>query len=123
MLETKEIYNLNSLFEKKSSFSILLYSVQNLFSKKIAYVCSFGTESAVILHMISRIDKEFPIIFLNTQKLFRETIEYKDKIIRYFVSLQFFLGTTTANNSLITLKNLLSTFPLLFYSQIFHHLN
>ena len=83
MLETKEIYNLNSLFEKKSSFSILLYSVQNLFSKKIAYVCSFGTESAVILHMISRMDKEFPIIFLNTQKLFKETIEYKDTIIKH----------------------------------------
>ena len=44
----------------------------------------FGAESAVILHMISCIDKELPIIFLNTQKLFRETIDYRDKIIRHF---------------------------------------
>ena len=83
MLGKKKIQSLNNLFEKKSSFSILSYSIQNLFLKKIAYVCSFGAESAVILHMISCIDKELPIIFLNTQKLFRETIEYKDKIIRY----------------------------------------
>ena len=34
--------------------------------------------------MISCIDKELPIIFLNTQKLFRETIDYRDKIIRHF---------------------------------------
>ena len=33
--------------------------------------------------MISIIDKELPIIFLNTQKLFKETIDYKDRIIRH----------------------------------------
>lgn len=83
MLKKKKIENLNKLFEKKTSFSILSYSIQNLFLNKIAYVCSFGTESAVILHMISIIDKELPIIFLNTQKLFKETIDYKDRIIRH----------------------------------------
>ena len=83
MLGKKKIQSLNNLFEKKSSFSILSHSIQNLFSKKIAYVCSFGAESGVILHMISCIDKELPIIFLNTQKLFRETIDYRNKIIRH----------------------------------------
>ena len=83
MLGKKKIENLNKLFEKKLSFSVLSHSIQNLFLNKIAYVCSFGTESAVILHMISCIDRELPIIFLNTQKLFRETLDYKDKIVKH----------------------------------------
>ena len=50
----------------------------------MVYVCSFGTESAIILHMISEIDRSLPIILLNTNYLFKETIEYKDYLINKF---------------------------------------
>ena len=53
-----------------------------IYSKKIAYVCSFGTESAIILHLISKINKELPIIILNTRFLFKETISYKNQLIK-----------------------------------------
>ena len=52
------------------------------FSNKITYICSFGTESAIILHMISKIDKKFPIFLLNTHFLFPETIVYKNKLLK-----------------------------------------
>ena len=64
--------------------NILENSINNIFKKKMVYVCSFGTESAIILHMISDIDRSFPIILLNTNYLFKETIEYKDYLIDKF---------------------------------------
>ena len=64
--------------------NILENSINNIFKKKMVYVCSFGTESAIILHMMSEIDKSLPIILLNTNYLFKETIEYKDYLISKF---------------------------------------
>lgn len=49
---------------------------------RIAMVSSFGTESAVLLHMIADIDKSTPIIFINTLKLFGETLRYRDQLVR-----------------------------------------
>ena len=48
---------------------------------KIALVSSFGTESAILLHMISEIDKATPVIFLDTGKLFPETLAYRDALV------------------------------------------
>jgi phosphoadenosine phosphosulfate reductase len=48
---------------------------------KIALVSSFGTESAILLHMIADIDKSTPIVFLDTGKLFTETLEYRDALV------------------------------------------
>jgi phosphoadenosine phosphosulfate reductase len=43
-------------------------------------VSSFGTESAVLLHMVSHIDPALPIFFLDTHKLFGETLRYNRKL-------------------------------------------
>ncbi|CAN5543944.1 phosphoadenylyl-sulfate reductase [soil metagenome] len=48
---------------------------------RIALVSSFGAESAVLLHMVAQIDKAVPVIFLDTQKLFWETILYRSKLV------------------------------------------
>lgn len=46
----------------------------------VAAVSSFGAESAVLLHMISEIDRDTPVIFTNTQKMFGETLAYRDEL-------------------------------------------
>jgi phosphoadenosine phosphosulfate reductase len=46
----------------------------------LALVSSFGAESAVLLHMIAQIDKSIPLIFVNTQKMFGETLAYRDEL-------------------------------------------
>lgn len=46
----------------------------------IALVSSFGTESAVLLHMVSQIDPGFPVLLLNTGKLFGETLRYRNQL-------------------------------------------
>ena len=75
---------LNDNSKKMAPQDILDNSINNIFKKKMVYVCSFGTESAIILHMISEIDRSLPLILLNTNFLFKETIEYKDYLIGKF---------------------------------------
>ena len=47
---------------------------------RIASVSSFGAESAVLLHMVAEIDADVPVIFTNTQKMFGETLAYRDEL-------------------------------------------
>lgn len=51
------------------------------FRGKIALVSSFGTESAVLLHQIAQINQAVPVIFLDTGKLFAETLAYRDALV------------------------------------------
>ncbi|CAN5391948.1 phosphoadenylyl-sulfate reductase [soil metagenome] len=48
--------------------------------ENVAMVSSFGAESAVLLHLIAQIDKSLPLIFVNTQKMFGETLAYRDEL-------------------------------------------
>ena len=47
---------------------------------RVALVSSFGTESAVLLHLVSQVDTAIPLIFTNTQKMFGETLAYRDAL-------------------------------------------
>jgi phosphoadenosine phosphosulfate reductase len=60
---------------------VLQTTILDQFRGKIALVSSFGTESAILLHMISEIDKATPVIFLDTGKLFPETLAYRDALV------------------------------------------
>lgn len=48
--------------------------------KKLFVTSSFQTHSVVLLHVLSRIDKDIPIYFINTGFHFAETIQYKDMV-------------------------------------------
>ena len=50
-------------------------------SGHVAAVSSFGAESAVLLHMIAEIDRDVPVVFTNTQKMFGETLAYRDELV------------------------------------------
>ena len=47
---------------------------------RVAAVSSFGSESAVLLDMVAAADKDVPVIFINTQKIFGETLAYRDAL-------------------------------------------
>ena len=51
---------------------------------RTALVSSFGAESAVLLHLASRVDPDVPVIFLDTHFLFAETLEYQLELTRAF---------------------------------------
>jgi len=51
------------------------------FPGRIALTSSFGAESAVLLHLVSRASPHMPVLFLDTGKLFPETIAYREKLV------------------------------------------
>ena len=52
------------------------------FAGRIAIVSSFGAESAVLLHLAAALDPNIPVLFINTGKLFGETLRYRDRLQR-----------------------------------------
>jgi phosphoadenosine phosphosulfate reductase len=69
------------LIHPASAECVLEDMILDRFAGKIALVSSFGTESAILLHMVSRVDKNTPVVFLDTQKLFPETLAYRDELV------------------------------------------
>ncbi|RZF63981.1 phosphoadenylyl-sulfate reductase [Sphingomonas populi] len=49
---------------------------------RIAVVSSFGTESAVLLDLVAKADPSVPVIFVDTLKMFPETLAYRDTLVR-----------------------------------------
>jgi len=68
---------LNARFEGVDTLDML----RTLFSEgtlgKTAVVSSFGTESAVLLDLVARADPDIPVIFVDTLKMFPETLDYR----------------------------------------------
>ena len=49
---------------------------------EVAVVSSFGTESAVLLHLVAAVDPTIPVTFVDTLKMFPETLAYRDTLVR-----------------------------------------
>ena len=71
---------LNRLYEGVSGAELLRSMIDREFRGKIALVSSFGAESSVLLHLAAEVDPSIPVIFLDTGKLFGETLRYRDKL-------------------------------------------
>ena len=56
----------------------------NAFIKNPALVSSFGADSAVLLHMVSTLDTNAQVVFLDTGFHFSETLSYRDRLTRAF---------------------------------------
>jgi len=63
---------------------LLEVMIGDVFAQSIALVSSFGADSAVLIDMVARIDPATPIIFLNTEKLFPETLAYRDTLVELY---------------------------------------
>ena len=50
--------------------------------RKIGLVSSFGAGSAVLLHLVAGIDRNLPVLFIDTGKLFPETKRYHRKLVK-----------------------------------------
>ncbi|MDP3920050.1 MAG: phosphoadenylyl-sulfate reductase [Candidatus Omnitrophota bacterium] len=74
---------LNREFENKTQQEIVDWAAKE-FAGRIAITSSFGPESGVLLHMLSRADKTVPVLFLETGYHFPETLAYRDKLAGLF---------------------------------------
>jgi phosphoadenosine phosphosulfate reductase len=71
---------LEGKFAALKAETLLRLAIDDLYPGRIALVSSFGAESAVLLHMVSQIDKATPIVFVDTGQLFPETLAYRDRL-------------------------------------------
>jgi phosphoadenosine phosphosulfate reductase len=63
---------------------IIVRAVRDLFHGRIGAVSSFGADSAVLLHMIAKVQPALPIVFHDTGKHFEETLHYRDALAADF---------------------------------------
>lgn len=47
---------------------------------RLALVSSFGAESVALLHLASRVKKDLPVLFIDTEMLFAETLAYQQEV-------------------------------------------
>lgn len=68
--------DMSAALENADAGEVLGYT-HELFGARLAVVSSFGAESVVLLHIASRVSKDIPVIFIDTQMLFEETLQYQ----------------------------------------------
>ncbi|MFT7594935.1 MAG: phosphoadenosine phosphosulfate reductase [Paracoccaceae bacterium] len=66
---------LNARYRHHSATAVMQGALRD--AGHLALVSSFGPESVVLLHMAAVIDKATPVIFIDTQMLFTETLVYQ----------------------------------------------
>ena len=71
---------LNRMFRGSSTQEMLEAVIEGNLAGEIAVVSSFGAESAVLLHLIAQVDRDIPVLFLDTGKHFAETLTYRDEL-------------------------------------------
>lgn len=79
-IRTIQSIDLSRRYADLTSLALLAQVVERDFAGEIALVSSFGADSAVLLHMVSRIDPATPVLFVDTGKLFQETLLYQQEL-------------------------------------------
>lgn len=72
---------LNRMFRGSDTREMLQALLTDRLAGRVAVVSSFGAESAVLLHLVSQIDRAIPVLFLDTGKHFAETLRYRDDLV------------------------------------------
>jgi len=62
---------------------VLSVALHEIFPERIAAVSSFGAESAVLLHLVAAINPATPVVFVDTGRHFRETLDYRDRLVAH----------------------------------------
>lgn len=72
--------SLSASFEPKQPQDVLAYALTQ-YAPNIILACSFGAEDVVLVDMIHKINPRTKLFYLDTDFLFKETHEVKDRLI------------------------------------------
>ncbi|MDE4143149.1 MAG: phosphoadenylyl-sulfate reductase [Pseudophaeobacter sp. bin_em_oilr2.035] len=75
---TEKVEMLNARYRHHSATAVMQGALQD--AGQIALVSSFGAESVVLLHMAAVIDPAVPVLFVDTELLFTETLVYQQEV-------------------------------------------
>lgn len=71
---------LNARYRHHSATTVLEHALRDQDLGRVALVSSFGAESVVLLHLVSVIAPETPVLFIDTRMLFPETLDYQREL-------------------------------------------
>ncbi|SEM88947.1 phosphoadenylylsulfate reductase (thioredoxin) [Gemmobacter aquatilis] len=71
---------LNARYRHHGATAVLERALKDPDLGKVALVSSFGAESVVLLHLVSVIAPETPVLFIDTRMLFQETLDYQREV-------------------------------------------
>lgn len=78
--QAARIAALNDRYRHHGATAVLTGALKDPQAGKLALVSSFGAESVVLLHLVSVIDRKTPVIFIDTEMLFPETLVYQAEL-------------------------------------------
>lgn len=74
------VARLNVQMRHHAAHDVMRLAVDSI--PELALVSSFGAESVALLHLASRVSKDLPILFIDTEMLFPETLTYQRDVAR-----------------------------------------
>ena len=77
-----DIDSINSMFESSDAQKVVEWSAAQFGSDRVVMSSSFGADSAVLLHMATRVVPDIKIIFVDTGYLFPETFTHLEDLRR-----------------------------------------
>jgi phosphoadenosine phosphosulfate reductase len=76
-----DVARLNERFEGVPTQEVIRAVIEEKLLGRLAVVSSFGAESAVLLDLVAMVDPAIPVVFLDTGKMFPETLGYRDTLV------------------------------------------
>jgi phosphoadenosine phosphosulfate reductase len=80
----ERVEQLNGSYAHHSATAVLERALGDPQVGRIGLISSFGADSVVLLHMISVMDRTTPVVFIDTEMLFPETLEYQLELTKRF---------------------------------------
>lgn len=78
-----DVAALNARFADAGTDELLRAVLVEQVAGRVAVVSSFGAESAVLLDLVAQVDPATPVLFLDTDKHFPETLAYRDELVAH----------------------------------------
>ena len=75
---TAKVGVLNDSMRHHSATDVLRAAIENV--PKLALVSSFGAESVALLHVAAMVKRDLPVVFIDTEMLFAETLVYQQEL-------------------------------------------
>ncbi|WP_439148934.1 phosphoadenylyl-sulfate reductase [Sulfitobacter sp.] len=75
---TAQVTALNNSLRHHSATDVLRAAIENV--PNLALVSSFGAESVALLHLAAMVKRDLPVLFIDTEMLFAETLVYQQEL-------------------------------------------
>lgn len=76
----ERVADLNARYRHHGATAVLERALSDPQVGRLALVSSFGAESVVLLHLVSVMDRTTPVLFIDTEMLFPETLAYQAEL-------------------------------------------